>query len=687
MAGGAAKTKEERIAQGWAAWRDADFTWEGLKKRPWQGWVVCADGLVREEASGAVYGQPIPKTAVPAQGRKANLQDFWRADPANGCWRDDAAMRSPVELIIVHGQPTYHCAHLPLIYADGTPSEKAGWPEGLLDAFARARLIAAGETMWDDEEILAPDRRARFDGGVWPSFDIERLGRLPTWAERTGAGVGIYDAAEPFIYAGFSLAMFIGRALFKDAAFHGRASFESAQFQSIAGFDRAQFHGEAVFGRAQFHREAFFHGTKFHDQANFSSSQFHGDTGFDQGQFTGRAVFDDAQFHTQAAFKGTKFQEQAHFDRAQFYGRAAFYNAEFWLQAAFYVTQFHGPAAFDHAKFYSLALFRDSRFAKEASFRAASFLEIDFANGRFQAPAYFDAAKFQNKMGFTSAVFDQLASFESITWPQAAQQWHSAFDQVLFRGTLNIAKSGLQAFAAFDGATLERGIQIDEPDEAKAKNIFLTERKAAIEAASADGAKFECKENQRRRDRFGFSDKGVTSEDIEAHVKAQREARLKELERGCRVLKLAMEKASNKSREQMLYRFELLARRAQRGLPWGEALFSDLYGAASDYGASMVRPFGVLVALIVVFVLIYWGWGVLQPDTKAPGFWDALRFSLGRVAPFGPWGEGGVWLAFMDNRASYVGVFVRLVATFQTGVALVLAFLFALAVRRRFQIS
>lgn len=138
--------KVEALSAAWQNWRDEDFTWEGLKKKTWLGWVICGDGLVREEASGAIYGQPIPAVAVPTQGRPANLQDFWRADPATGRWRDDAAMRSPVELIILHGQPTYHCVHLPLAYADGTATDKVGWPKDLLDAFARARLIAAGNT-------------------------------------------------------------------------------------------------------------------------------------------------------------------------------------------------------------------------------------------------------------------------------------------------------------------------------------------------------------------------------------------------------------------------------------------------------------------------------------------------------------------------------------------------------------
>lgn len=678
--------KVEALSAAWQNWRDEDFTWEGLKKKTWLGWVVCGDGLVREKTSGAIYGQSLPTAAAPEQGRKANLQDFWRADPATGCWRDDAAMLSSDELIIAAGQPTYHRVHLPLAYADGTPTEKAQWAEDALDALAHARLIAAGKTVWDEGEIVGPDRRARFDGGVWPSFYVHRLMLLPD-QEILGAFWPTDCSEKPFISACFYFSLFTGDALFDGAAFHGRASFDSAQFHGMAAFGRAVFCGEAIFKNVQCHRKASFDGANFLGEAGFENARFNSDARFDKAQFNANSAFDNALFLGPTVFEGVTFEHQTDFDKAKFHDRATFINVKFRCQAWFFKTQFEASAAFDWVIFSNLASFRGSRFAQEASFGKASFLEVDFANGLFQGPAYFDEAMFQNAMKFNNAVFDQLASFEGITWPEAAWQWHAAFDQVLFRGTLNISKSGFRSFAAFDGATLERGIQIDEQDEADAKDKFLVEREAAIKAARADGKAFEIRENQKRRDRFGERAKHVTLEEIEVHVKSQREARLKQLERGCRVLKLAMEKASNKSREQMLFRFELLARRAQRGLPWGEALFSDLYGAASDYGASMVRPLGGLLLLIVAFVLIYWGWGELQPDTKAPGFWDALRFSVGRVAPFGPWGEGEAWLTFMDNRASYVGVCVRLIATFQTGVAIVLAFLFALAVRRRFQLS
>jgi hypothetical protein len=272
-------------------------------------------------------------------------------------------------------------------------------------------------------------------------------------------------------------------------------------------------------------------------------------------------------------------------------------------------------------------------------------------------------------MDFTAAVFQRLASFEGISWPAAAGHWHGAFNQALFHGTLNITESGLKAFAAFDGATLERGLQIDEVDEAAAKRTFRAERAAAIKAADET---------------------------------FDRNARLRQLERGCRVLKLAMEKASNKSREQLFYRFELQARRAQTGLPLGEKTFSGLYALASDYGASMWRPLLALAFLIALFAGVFWAFAAVLDPFVAPQLlagpwnaqlWSALDFSWANVfKPLQALGEAstkdGSMMRLMLTEAGDGYAFgVRALATLQSLLAIVLAFLFALAVRRRFQIN
>ncbi len=255
------------------------------------------------------------------------------------------------------------------------------------------------------------------------------------------------------------------------------------------------------------------------------------------------------------------------------------------------------------------------------------------------------------------------------------------------------------SFAAFDGARLDGGLHIDDPDERTAGGTFNAERKAAISASRTDGEVFEREENARREEQRRGKFVQVSQGEIRNHVRSQREARLRELERGCRVLKLAFERAANKSREQMLYRFELRARRAQRNLPPGEALFSDLYALASDYGASMARPFVALALLIVLFGAIFLGWGYARgfvgADAEALNLAASQAFDLSWANVFKPLSalngeatdQGTLTHELLNDPTPWVSAAVRAVATLQSLLAIVLAFLFALAVRRRFQIS
>lgn len=307
-------------------------------------------------------------------------------------------------------------------------------------------------------------------------------------------------------------------------------------------------------------------------------------------------------------------------------------------------------------------------------------------------------------MDFTAAVFDKLSSFERVSWPADARHWHAAFDGAVFHGTLNLYGAGFRSFAAFDGATLERGLQFDETDERSAQKTFRAERKRAIGAAKADGDAFREQETGARLAEANKAEpKPVSRAEIAAHVKAQRENRLRELERGLRVLKLAMERSSNKSQEQLFYRFELQARRAQKNLPPGEKTFSYLYALASDYGASMIRPFIALAVLIAAFAGVFYGWGYgfNAAALKADGWngvFQALDLSWSNV--FKPLSALSTENDFRDKNALAFrllyndaggvdgqGFAVRAVSTLQSLLALVLAFLFALAVRRRFQIS
>ena len=147
------------LTKAWARWREADFTWDGLAKKPWRGWVVNRHGFLVEGDTGRRYGADDDDPIFTTQGQAATLQDHWRADPTTGRRRNDEAVAA--DLIQFPGQPTYHIAHLPLTYADGTETAKVALPDNGLDDLVQARLrVAAGPDG-------AADRRSQFQGGVW----------------------------------------------------------------------------------------------------------------------------------------------------------------------------------------------------------------------------------------------------------------------------------------------------------------------------------------------------------------------------------------------------------------------------------------------------------------------------------------------------------------------------------------
>ena len=161
-----------------------------------------------------------------------------------------------------------------------------------------------------------------------------------------------------------------------------------------------------------------------------------------------------------------------------------------------------------------------------------------------------------------------------------------------------------------------------------------------------------------------------------------------------------MEKQSDKQREQLFYKFELLARRAQSNLRLGEKTFSFLYDWAADYGASIIRPFIALAIVILTFAGIFIGWafwmgvageGQRQIDLEHAAA-QALNFALSNSfkplsALSADASTSGTIVDALLNQNIWIGICVRLVSILQSFLSVTLAFLFGLSVRRRFQIN
>lgn len=366
-----------------------------------------------------------------------------------------------------------------------------------------------------------------------------------------------------------------------------------------------------------------------------------------------------ANFSKGASFDSATFSENAGFNSATFSGYASFSNAEFHNGADFEAADFAGRARFAEAIFKGFANFTDTTFAKSVTFEsaylgqpgatAAGSAGARFLRCQFSGPAHFRAAKFPAFMDFTAANFARQAWFTDITWPAAAADWHACFDQAVFRDVASFRDSGFRCFAAFDGATFAGGLQLDDADEGDAKLTFQAELAAAL-ARKGEG-----------------------------------EQSLKQLERGCRVLKQAMDKASHKTREQIFHAFELKARRRQHGTPRPERYLAWAYEGVADYGRAIVRPLLLLLISIPLFALFYW-W--LAGIETLQAYCQALNYSLGRVFPFGAWAvTDRAWETALLGNADHWTFLARGLATAQSIIAAILVFLSLLAVRRRFQIN
>jgi hypothetical protein len=358
------------------------------------------------------------------------------------------------------------------------------------------------------------------------------------------------------------------------------------------------------------------------------------------------------------------------------------------------------------------ARFERAAFLRDASFDSATFSgDASFLSATFSGDAYFGSAKFQGRTSFFGASFDTLVSFRLKDWPSAAQDWHGAFNQAVFKAAPIFTGAGFKALAAFDGAVLERGLIFDDKPAKVSDKIFQSERRDAIKAAKTDLAAWV--EEQEREQKGEPSEvegegaaekkkpKRISGRERKKELEKFRNRRLAELEGGCRTLKRAMEYASNKTREQLFYRYELIARRAQTSTPLSEKIFSYLYDWLGNYGASIGRPFMAVTALTLLFSGIYWGldigwWAAVShagavnsAATFDPDLARAMSFSASRIFPFGAFDDvSREWLqSYEAVHGALAGLWLRILASLQSAIALTLVFMVGLAVRRKFQIN
>ena len=269
-------------AQWWAAWRAADYSWDGLAAKSSQ---ACRDIGIK------------------------TLQDYWTAE------RD----RLIAEPGTARRWTRFHC---PLAFADGSPSPKASWGEAewralshdlaalmldpcVLFAGIVARLPAAPDGLW----LNAPQ-----------AYLIGELTLSSAAWQLDGAWInGALDAGQ-----------LVGGLWADDAVFAGEASLRDSDIGAVS-LKRTLFIGDADFTRARFTDTSVFTGARFANRADFS-----------EAEFTAHAEFEQAQFGRTADFFGARFIGRALFDGVQCLSDIGFYKSAFVRRLSVNDATFYG---------------------------------------------------------------------------------------------------------------------------------------------------------------------------------------------------------------------------------------------------------------------------------------------------------------------------------------------------------
>ncbi len=597
--------------------------------------------------------QVVETDNAPQGSRAATLQDYYRWDSARNHMREDDAL----PLIRCEGQPTFHALHLPLHYSDGSGTWKtdlAAEDWGQLEAEARRRISEAGKTEINKAgRFNGPDRRAQLQGTVLRDFPIPR----PASSDRR-ANISLHLVANGAIILRECIAhalSFESATEFRGCAFIGSTSFSSAQFSGgNADFSHALFSGAYT----------YFYNTKFSGgNTDFKSSRFIGGyVGFEGAQFSGgSASFENARFSEgPVGFKSVNFSGgSANFRNAYFSGGDVdFKDVQFSGGGADFESAqfFGGSAGFENAIFSDgCANFKEALFAGgDANFKSAEFSggNVNFQSAIFSGGnANFHSAQFsggdenfkgilalcdldftRGRQGPQSA--GKIASQPSrrmiqrgkissvpdftlhLTTPEAQMAMGGfrgfdlgaayCFGPVKFADRRFSQAPRLASTQFFDRVELH-GVSMHEGvDLAEARFKYDSDRDIApptladilVKLQSQANAKI-LPENVRRLAEKHYQT--AIQQFIDTNHQAAR------FESAYRTLKQLTAGIGARTEEQRFFALELKARQARTDSDvrvW-EKRFAALYGAMSDYGQSLTRPFWWLVRLSAVMAAVY----------------------------------------------------------------------------------
>ena len=172
---------------------------------------------------------------------------------------------------------------------------------------------------------------------------------------------------------------------------------------------------------------------------------------------------------------------------------------------------------------------------------------------------------------------------------------------------------------------------------------------------------------------------------------------------GYRTLKNTARQHGDFFLEQTYYRYETKSRMKRPNVSVWEKIAASIYDLVSDFGNSIARPFAALFTALAISTVAYFTIAqTSQPaaaNTAPPieeTAWQSLEFAWNNTfRPFSalsseppkPGEASRVSGQLLYQSGGATAALLPAIATLQSLLSLVLAFLFALAVRRRFQID
>ena len=680
----ALKEWTERDSAWWLSWWANDYSWDGLSRKPMLGWVVVNESnLVKSTERGAGSGRP------------ATLQDFFAK------FRDKL-ISSPVS------GKQFTPIHLPLFWEDGSPTEKTGW-----DSKKKAHLVSSAfgpdSYFWAEGAILftAPDPNNNLIGNFSFCAFIEKFvvksgmqisanfQRAAFFDGITASGVQFKSPASlnSIHCSGFALfhstqfhhdidfdrGYFADNAIFSAARFSGTASFSSVVADSTLEFQRAKFFNSSVirlsyvggdisFRNARFSERISKDGTAIDDKLYFDCEECRGTISF-QNAVIGQKAYLRVSVHSLANFNGVQFLKGADFRSSEFNGGAIFEEAifgdeldfvfaKFRDEVSFKKVEFQGPVNFYRALFDRAVLFSDARFKKRANFERVIFRDLVY-DGEEEKEGL-------NRICFRKSEFEDIADFSRVIFSRRCADSSGAFAGTNFQDLVDFTGAGIHWVAALNQAIIGNALILDDLGERISREQFVH---FALKMASR------------------YSDLRTN------------------LEGGCRTIKNYYGKARNEAAEQRFHRFQLMARQDRRDIGFFERIVSRSYQVISDFGFSISRPLWMMLATYLFSVITFFATSVISMPSGRPsivfdlgrpiheGIIGSLRVSmLNVVKPFEVWRNSTIdkipWLLSLRQQIGDGWWFVlQVFCSFHSFVSIVLIFLFALALRRRFQIG